>query len=328
MAYGLKVTNNSNELIVDSELFGYHFAKKLWPYTAYTEPDILDNQGGHVYFNSPNGIGASQISGRILMYYFNHNTVKPPLCFIKQPDPNISNGIEGFAGQIRIHRANSGWYITLIQRAGTTVSPILYCFTQADEIVNAPDSTYGLIVRNGAGQPTFDSRHKPLRVDHAGVLGSQNIPHAGSLGAGTIPALDVNTNAGYYVPGSAPISDLIVHAPMHYTACADYSNIRSVKKWSFPNRYHYRRYDTWWCFYRSGVHVYTNGPYTYVSVQYIINVSGHIWKNYKSRKFLGISGLNTPAPAITANTSYPYSNSARNISESNSFLISRASYYD
>ena len=56
-------------------------------------------------------------------------------------------------------------------------------------------------------------------------------------------------------------------------------------------------------------------------------MAGHIWKAQVSGSFLGLGYLNG-IPVVGASAHYPYSDSSRNQGESNSVLISKASYYD
>jgi hypothetical protein len=323
MAYGLKVTNNNNQVIIDSDLFAYHFIGKIWPESSHTH-NYSSDLGGEDYWDSPNGIPGNQESGRIFQYQIHlPNSTKPPMCFIK---PVGTGNAARFTSVIRVWKNTSySWKVWVLQTGNYGTGPYLYAFSTMDQTNSVLTDTHGLQVFNSSGQATFDSRRKPLRVIGAVSALPCSSPNSGSTGSGTIPYLNVNATPNTYTTNvNTTASDQIYYCPSLASACYEHEHFRSVSGYHNWSYYTWSRYDLWWCFYRSAFRINTNNTF---QASWSIYMSGHIWKAQVSGSFLGLGYLNG-IPVVGASAHYPYSDSARNQGEINNVLISKASYYD
>ena len=116
--------------------------------------------------------------------------------------------------------------------------------------------------------------------------------------------------------------------------------------------YSWGRADLWWCFYRSTFCLLDNAT---MQSSHDIYASGHMWNSVEdSTGILGalagallafvtfgasllviaaaVAGAAIAASftnaGVASGTYYPYKNSSRNASQTNSYVISRASFYD
>tara|TARA_B110000908_G_scaffold35724_1_gene42822 strand:- start:267 stop:1238 length:972 start_codon:yes stop_codon:yes gene_type:complete len=323
MTYGLQITNDSNQVIIDSDLFGYHFIGKYSPVTNHYHNHLQD-LGGEDYWDTPNNIDFNQTPGRVFEYsIYLPNANKPPMCFIK---PTGTGTSASYASVIRVWKHSSThWMAWVLQSSASYDSPTIYAFSTTDQTNSAVSDTYGMQTFNSSGQVTFDSRRKPLRVVGAATVYSPGSPNTGSLGSGTTPYLNVNIAPHQYGTGAnTAASDQIYYCPSLASACNEYELGREYSgthNWSY---YTWSRYDLWWCFYRSAYRILDQSA---VHANWAIYMAGHIWKAQVAGSFLGLGYLNG-IPVVGADAYYPYSDSARNQDEGNAILISKASYYD
>lgn len=322
MAYGLTVTNNNNQVLIDSDVFGYYYLGKTTATASWNHTYLVD-LGGEDYWDSPNTIDSTQTPGRIFEYDIYLPFTKPPMCFIKPTNTGTS---ARYASVIRVWKYSSTyWRVWVLQSSAHTTGPTLYNFSTMDQVVTASSDTYGLQTLNSSGEVTFDSRYTPLRVIGAALAQPPSAPHTGSSGSGTSPYLNVNATPNSYTIGaSTTIGDQIFYCPSLASACYDHEYKRAISghhNWSY---YTWSRVDLWWCFYRSGFRISATNTF---QANWSIYMAGHIWQAQVAGSFLGLGYLNG-IPTVSTGQHYPYADSARNQSETNNVLISKASYYD
>jgi len=323
MTYGLTITNDSNQVLIDSDLFGYHFIGK-YSATSNTTHTYLSDLGGTDYWDSPNTIDTNQTPGRVFEYNIDlPGSTKPPVCFIK---PTGTGTSARYASVIRVWKYDTNnWRAWVLQSSDSTTGPTVYAFSTMDQTNSTVTDTYGLQTFNSSGEVTFDSRRKPLRVIGAANAEPTASPNSGSLGSGTVPYLNVNATPNTYTTGAnTTASDQIYYCPSLASACYEYEHFREESGWENWSYYRWSRYDIWWCFYRSAFRIATNNTF---EASWAIYMAGHIWIAQQAGSFLGLGYLNG-IPVVGAAAYYPYSDSARNQGEANSVLISKASYYD
>jgi hypothetical protein len=323
MAYGLTITNDSNQVIIDSDLSAYHFIGAYYR-DSHHDHTYLSDLGGEDYWDAPNTIDSNQTPGRVHVYSVNMTGNKPPMCFIK---PN-STGVHAlYASVIRVWKYSSTvWKVWVLQSSSYPFGPRIYVFSTMDQTnpYNNVTDNYGMQTFNSSGEVTFDSRHKPLRIIGAANALPPSSPNSGSLGSGTTPYLNVNATPNSYTTGANfNASDQIYYCPSLASACNEYELGREASgtnNWSY---YTWSRYDFWWCFYRSAFRITGNNTF---ESNWAVYMAGHIWRAQVAGSFLGLGYLNG-IPVVGADAHYPYSDSARNQGEANSVLISVGSYY-
>jgi hypothetical protein len=323
MAYGLTITNDSNQVLIDSDLFGYHYIGKFSATTSTTHT-YLDDLGGEDYWNTPNTIDANQTPGRVFEYTINlPGSTKPPMCFIKPTNTGTS---ARYTSVVRVWKYNANnWKVWALQSSDSTTGPMIYAFSTMDQTNSTVTDTHGMQTFNSAGEVTFDSRRKPLRVIGAADALPPASPNSGSLGSGTEPYLDVSVTPNTYTTGAnTPASDQIYYCPSLASACNEHEHTRQTSGYNNWSYYTWSRYDIWWCFYRSAFRISADNTF---QSNWAVYMAGHIWKAQVAGSFLGLGYLNGN-PVVGASAYYPYSDSARNQGEANSVLISKASYYD
>jgi len=323
MAYGLTVTNDSNQVLIDSDVFGYHFIGKYTATTSWNHT-YLEDLGGEDYWDSPNTIDSNQTPGRVFEYTVNlPGSSKPPMCFIK---PTGTGTSAVYTSVIRVWKYDTNnWKVWILQSTNAGTGPTLYAFSTMDQTNSTPSDTYGLQTMNSSGDVTFDSRFKPLRIVGAANALPPSNPNSGSVGSGTTPYLNVNATPNTYTTGaSVTASDQIYYCPSLASACYEYEVGREESGFHNWSYYQWTRYDIWWCFYRSAFRISGDNNF---QANWAIYMAGHIWKAQVSGSFLGLGYLNG-IPAVGPIEYFPYSDASRNQGEANNVLISRASYYD
>jgi hypothetical protein len=349
MAYGFQVTNSSGQVLIDSDLFHYHFIGSFTPYTSVVVPDI--NYGPKWSMehgpNDNKGMENMPSKGRIYKYSIPANGDKPPMCFIK---PGYTGSTAPYEGIILTARNGSSWDVWVFQGPKTSLfssvkQPVLYCFSPLDQIADNAPSSYGLQTYNTSGSRTFDSRYRPLRIVGAGDISVPTLAHTGSTGSGWTCSLDVNcaplssnfTNQPY-------VSDLIYYAPSLAHACQQYQYSASKSGIADWERYSWSRTDLWWCFYRSG---YRLTDAQTMQSSYAVYARGHVYDYNEDSSSIIVAilvgaitggayfaialgalvatGIFTNS-GVAAGGYLPYANGSRNVG-SNPYLISRASFY-
>lgn len=352
MAFGFRVLNSSNQVLVDSDLFHYHFIGYQDPYEKTQVPDILYGPGIQEYGPNENkGMENLPSKGYIYKYVVSTNGPKPPMCFIK---PSSTGFSAPYAGIILTAQEGTYWIVWVFQSADSAVPPRLYCFAPLDQISITPIGSTGLATFNKDGQKTFDSRFRPLRIVHGGSLASPPLAHDGLTGSGWTCSLDVNTYSynSMFKDGGG-VSDYIYYAPSLAHACQEYRYSASGSGTSGYKKYAWARSDLWWCFYRAGYRMtgpflFDSGSTRYIQSNYGVYARGHVYDHkvdetnilvaivlgvltggvYLAIAFgaLAASGIFTNA-GVASGGYLPYNNGSRN-TEANSFLISRASFYN
>jgi hypothetical protein len=344
MSFGLQVKNNDNQIIIDSELSHYHFLGKYTAYSTTQVPDILNGPGTVSYGpNNNKDMTGMPSKGSIHKYTIPSNGAKPPMVFIK----NISGG---YMSVVLTSRSGSNWDTWVFSSSGSAAAPTIYAFSPRDQFSTSP-SGFGLETLDASGNPTFDSNLKPLRVIGGGNITAPSVAHTGSFGGRFIAYLDVNvTPASTAFTSNANASDIIYYCPSIAHSCHQYEYAESdsgISNWQF---YQWSRGDLWWAFYRSAFRIVTgSGDNKTFESQYGVYARGHVWQHvadsssifaaliigaltggvYFAVALAAIVATGAFTNAGVAEGGYlPYSNGSRNSSLPNTFILSRASYYD
>jgi|TARA_B110000483_G_C18108857_1_gene508862 hypothetical protein len=361
MTYGLKIKNNSNELLVDSDFEHYHFAGKGQYSSSFQTPALT---GGNVTQHSYSGsttLSSSQVPGRVWVFTLSGRASSgspAPLIFIKD-----ANQI--FFGHIMTKRVGTNWEFWILSSdTGTGGVPVTYCFLPLDEmsLANATASSgenYGLATFNGSGKRTYDSRFKPLKIVGNVTTSAATSSARSSIAANYNPDFTPNrfTNTVFSYPNVQ--TELMYCCPSIATVCQEVqvSNSGSGFQAQGCNSFFYAwaRQDLWWGFYRNTYRVTTvNGQRTLIS-RYTPYAYGHVWKSVEdSSSVLGVvaaaalgfatfgASLVTLGAVLTAGVLassfsgvsasgglyYPYVNSSRNNSQLNPMMLAKWSDYD
>jgi hypothetical protein len=347
MAHGLLVKNASGDILIDSDFSHYHFLGKHTHASVTQVPDITGgstaNTGG-IGGNSPDqnkGMQNMPAKGEIYIYSIPVNGTNPPLCFIK---PTSTGSSAPFAGIVVTKQNGSNWEIRVFQSAVTSDSPVLYCFAPLSQISNSTSSTHGLKTFNSSGVATFDSRFKPLRAPVAGSITAPTLAHTGSVGSSWNVSLGVNaSNVSTSFTNQSNANDLIYYCPSIAHACQKYEYEQSDSGFYSFRRFSWHRSDIWWCFYRSSFRIASTSS---LEANYGVYARGHFYRHEAAQSsvfgsllgflfggaifgtiFALISASSFTNVSVDAGDYLPYSNSFRNRS-ANSFIISKASFYD
>ena len=361
MAYGISVKNDNNEVLIDSEFYHYHYAGRGVYFDTTRVPNIVGGTTTQHSPATPNDVDSDQQSGDIFKYYLTvaSSSGPAPMCFIK---PSSTGGSAPFASVVQINRASATqWQIWILQTRGHGV-PGMYCFLPIDKMQSSQSSssdTHGLVTYSSTGLRTFDSRLKPLKILGGNASSSPSLANTGSSsGSNTNIDLMVNVtpfNFSFSNPVSAPINDLMYYCPSVAHACQERKAERSGEGFQAQGSssffYAWGRGDLWWCFYRSA---YRLNSTTNLQSSYATYASGHVWQSGENTSSWTSAIILIAAGALTGGAAlallgglvgatvltdmaaaglgtgyyYPYSNSARNSSYSNPFIITKASYYD
>jgi len=347
MAYGLLVTNDDGDVLIDSDFMHYHFLGK---YTHSSVTQIPDISGGSdssvtVAGNSPNenkGMQNMPSKGEIYIYSVPVNGSKPPMCFIK---PTSTGSGAPYTAIVLTKQVSTNWEIRVFQSTVTSASPVLYCFSPLSQVSNSTSTTYGLKTFNSSGVVTFDSRFKPLRAVGGGNITSPGLAHTGSSGSGWVVSLSVNASSvSTSFTSQSSASDLIYYCPSLAHACQQYENEEEDSGWHDWEYWQWKRADLWWCFYRSCFRIASTSSF---EANYGVFARGHFYHHVADSSsiwdivlgavvggvyFAALLAVLVNAGAFT-NANFedgnylPYENSYRNTS-GNAFIISKASYYD
>jgi len=193
MAYGLKLFNGDNDVLIDSDFEHYHFAgiaalsggaQSIPPYVGGNNTNHSTTLGQTI---SPNQV-VGKVQKHILASRSGYGS-PPPMCFLKpaglsgfySTQNNLEIGTHTSSSVILTRRIpnTSNWEIwTLTATTGDGVSsiptggsntPRLYCFLPLRFMTAAAEATasgddYGLATFNSAGVKTYDSRKLPLKI--------------------------------------------------------------------------------------------------------------------------------------------------------------------
>lgn len=356
MSYGFQVTNTSGKVLVDSELFHYHWLGKFTHYDKTSVPDMLYGPGNQSYGPNDNkNMNNMPNVGRIYKFSIPSNGNKPPMCFIK---PSSVSSSAPYQGIVLTQKDGTSWDIWVFSSKDHSTAPVLYCFSPINQINHydaygsaMTGTTYGLTTYNTDQQKTFDSRFKPLRVISGGEIDSPTAAHTGSSGYGLTVNLSINTTEKTERVSSADSvasNDIIYYSPSIGHACHQYEwqgADSGVHDWK---NYAWARTDLWWIFTRVGYRVYKSSGKMYFKSHHGVYARGHVWDHDStSSSIIGaiLGGLLTGGAyfavalgAIAAGGAFtgsavaeggylPYANGSRNTGDV-SFLFSRASYYD
>jgi hypothetical protein len=296
--FGASIKNNSNEVLIDSDTHNYHFVGKFTKSAHWMGPYIIQERGSSThYWNSPNGLAASQVRGYIFQYkYYTTDQSKPPLCFVKPSSTGSSSPYFSIVNTFYNPSGGGYWEFWILQSGPGQLAPTIYLFVTADAMPTALSYTYtspgdepadssgpyAFQTLDAEGNVSFDSRYKPLRVIGAGEYQTPTQAVSGSKGSGTTPYLAPNAPSQINTGNTTTLSDIIVHCPAFSTGCCEYEtkreHIHRHYNWLNINTssYYWGRFDFWWSFYRSAIQLDTVST---MQVGYITYMSGHIWEH-------------------------------------------------
>jgi len=343
MAFGLQIKNNNNQVIIDSELSHYHFIGKYTAFATTQVPDMLDGPLNVAYGpNNNKDMTGMPAKGTIYKYTVASNGAKPPMVFIK-------NSTTSYMAVVLTKKVNTNWEIWVFS-SGVDAAPTIYAFGPRNQFATSP-SGYGLETYDSAGNSTFDSNLKPLRVIGGGNLTAPTTAHTGSFGSRFQADLSVNvaqTSSAF--TSSAAGSDIIYYCPSIAHACHQFEWQESSGGISNWQNFAWSRGDLWWCFYRSGFRVTSgSGSAKALESNYGVYARGHVWQHVANSSSIFIAlilgaltggiwfalalGVIVASGAFTnagvAEGGYlPYINGSRNSTLPNTYILTRASYYD
>lgn len=363
MAYGIQIFNNDSQVLIDSEFEHFHFAGKAVVFETTRVPNIL--QGTDTQHSTRGGqyISAYQVNGYIhkfILYANAGSDSPPPMCFIKPVQPAGSLGAGESCAVILTQKSGANWIMWVLSDIST--APTMYCFLPLRHMLPtyaAPGANdkFSLETFSSAGLKTYDARVRPLKVIASGSITAPAIARTGSKANGWDPIFtpDTGTTASFSFQTRVPTSDLMFYCPSFAHSCQDHTEQYTGSGFQFQGFfsffYAWARQDLWWCFYRN---TFRLGP-GYLQSVYTTYASGHVWRSVEDKtSILGVlaavalsfvtfgASLAVIAVAIgslaiaqsftnagvASGTYYPYKNGSRNASESNGFMISRASYYE
>ena len=330
MSFGLSLTNDNGEVLIDSDVSQLHFAGKYTPASdesggSYQDHSgATDNAGGNFPYEHLNAHGSTV--GHIYKYNIlvASNSNRPPMCFIK---PTSTGSSAPYTSIIRMHFESGYWKVEVLQSTQTTPGPTLYVFTTLDQL-NLGNDSYGFRVMNDLGEVTFNSQNKPLRIKGSGEVTTPSLARVGSTGSGWLATLDVNctptsmthssainaNNQMYYVPS-------IAHCALQYSHSASDSGVHDWDSYSWA------RSDLYWAFYRSAFRLRTT---TKLECSYAIFYRGHIAKTAADSGWVfGFESLLGNVDSYVGSAGMvPYTNSSRNTNQSQSVIITDSTWYD
>jgi len=224
---------------------------------------------------------------------------------------------------------------------------------------------YGISTFNSDNQKTYDSRIKPLKIVGAGNAVSGNLPRNS---AGSASSFNPDFRPNNYVEHTATLSSYQQNDMMYFIPSISHAVLEQTRYQSgdgsygsyFPTFYKYAREDFWWTFYRGTYrlndHTSTEHPYILTSSFSILGgghvadydydeaslleaifltafgaILGLLTGGIGAAIFFGAVGLVVAAngfQGVSAGTYFPYRQGSRNTGQNQTFLISRASYYD
>lgn len=331
MGYGLRITNNSNQVLIDSDISQMHFAGVYSPVSGVAGGTLqnhqggTDNAGGNFPYQYLNANGST--IGHIYTYHITQADIgsKPPMCFLK---PTSTGASAPYAGIIK-STFNAGiWKIDVLQSTQTTSGPDMYVFTTLDQLTLGSDS-YGLRVMNGSGEVTFDSQNLPLRIGDSGDITTPTLAHTGSLGSNWLATLDVNCTPSSmsHSASSIPVDKQMYYVPSIAHCALQYSHSESDSGTHNWKKYAWARNDLYWAFYRSAFRILSTSV---LQCSYAIFYRGHLARTASDSGFiLGLDSLlgNIDA-AVGSAGMVPYTNSSRNVGENQGVLISNSDWYN
>jgi len=361
MAYGLKIKNDSNETIIDSDFKHYHFAGKGQYSSSFQTPGLKGgNVSDHGYSGSQT-MSSTQVAGRVWVFTLSARATSGspvPLIFIK--DAN-----QLFFGHIMTKRIGTDWEFWILSSGtGTGGVPVPYCFLPLDDMslasATAPSGeNYGITTFDGNGKRTYDSRIKPLKI-----VGTVTVPVTPSSAVTSItanynPVFTPNrlTQSTFSYPNVQ--TELMYCCPSIATTCqeVELENSGSGFQAQGSNSFFYAwaRADLWWGFYRNTFRVTTiNGNRTLIC-RYTPYAFGHVWKSVENSSSVlsvvaaaalgfatfgaslitlgviltaGVLSSSFSGISASAGLYYPYKNSARNNTQVNPMLLAKWSEYD
>lgn len=304
MPHGLQITNDSNEILIDSDFAHYHYIGRATYLSTSLIPTMLD--GNNTQHSTTEGqyMSPSQVNGDIIKYTIatSSSSSPPPMCFIK---PSSTGSSAPHCGIVVTKRSGSSWEIWVLQtRSGTHSSPSsftrpdLYCFSPLTHMTTSQasvgSSTYGLATFNSSGGKTFDSRLKPLKIVGAQVINAPSIARSSSKSNGFNPVFTPDQSSNYNVTrysSESNASDLMFYAPSLAHSCQQHSESTDGDGFQAQGYssffYAWARTDLWWCFYRNAFRLsHVNSSTTQVNSTYCIYASGHVWKSVQDNSSL------------------------------------------
>lgn len=309
MSFGINAYNDSNEVIISSELKNLHFITKL------STPTSSDGQ-------------TTSFGSRWIHTYTVTNCPTVPVPFF-----NMSANEEVGITAIKTGATTNSWEIEVLTN---NVTPVLYIFADATAV--SSNDTQGIIVYNADGTAAFDSRARPLAVNDTLITTAPSSPIS-SFSASGLDCKYCNSNgnsthSSQYTPNtSVNYATTLPEKPMFFYfslaqcereasfTCGEeecdgvdaYGNCVGAKRL-------YSWTSTYWAFYRATLS-YPNTAS--VNLQYTMYAYDCAWTSSTDGSFTGIG----TGGSSDSGGSWPYSNLTLNTAD-NVVIIGDASRYD
>ena len=330
MGYGLSITNDSGQILIDSDISQLHFAgtynsvSDVAGGTLQNHSGGTDNSGGNFPYQNLNSLGSTV--GHIYTYHITQADIstKPPMCFIK---PTSTGASAPFAGIIRSWFDAGIWKIEVLQSTQTTPGPTLYVFTTLDQL-NLGSDSFGLRVMNVSNDVTFNSQNRPLRIKGSGDIDTPTLAHTGSLGSSWLGTLDVNCipKDMTHSASSIPVDKQLYYVPSIAHCAEQYRHSASDSGTYDWHSYAWARNDLYWAFYRSAFRITST---TNLQCSYAIYYRGHVSRTASDSGFiLSWESLTNAVDAVVGSTGMvPYENSSRNTGQTQAVIITNSDWY-
>lgn len=290
MTYGLQISNDDNDILVDSGFSHYHFAGiATLSGSQFSVPTIVGGNNTNHSTTLGQHISSGQHIGKVQKHILParaDSNSPPPMCFVKPYNTggwSLNNATErghsSSTAVILTKRVGTSWEMwTLTEGAGSNIQssndiPRLYCFLPLEEMTAAaaaPASgdTYGLATFDASGKKTYDSRKLPLKItatienstppvrarsviSSAASFNPIFTPNLYNYHAFTIPS---DWTQGSVNAGNA-LSDLMYYCPSVAHCVQDHeaaTNGEGFQASGYNSTFYaWARADLWWVFYRN-----------------------------------------------------------------------------
>jgi hypothetical protein len=307
MTYGFLATNDSNQVLVSSELTHFHYGGQA-TMSSYSEAYADRYATWPASGSAPYGQSSyAALSGRCI-YTFTYTTTAPtyPLFFVKPSD------YSRFHAVISQSRSGSTWTVQVIHSGATPAAPELHAFV-GPTFLPEPAEDVGLQVFHADGVTAFDSRKAPMSIQGGGENKPPNDPTDGT-GFPVVDTAYPSSNIASW-GGTGPVSNQhldhdfrcdttftqtpisLPHDKSHYMFCAPslaqacYERLK-MGFYHDPGDYwtgsqDHTSTDRWWALYRSAFRL-TDSTFDAGWALYAADHTYEMW--YESSFFQGDGG--------------------------------------
>lgn len=241
MAYGISIRNDSNHILVSSDIRSFHYIGDAIR--------VSNTADGLTTFE---GFGGTHLNGRcIYTYRIPAVNSQAPLVFIK-PNGSTRYGI------MRTYYSGGYWFMVILQMGGTVSYPSrVLCFSQLSGVTE-PLSDTGLVTYLGNGEVAFDSSRRPMAIRDAVTAIPPSVPCDGGVPPNYSTGFrdkvqrndytcDNTYNAYDIIDGS--LTDIAFTAPSFINAVYDHQNSGFKKSCGTYSCQEHKSWARWWCMY-------------------------------------------------------------------------------